>query len=213
VIIAILSQQDQKNMKKIIGVLGWIGSGKGTVGDYLVNQHDFTAMSFAGNLKDATAAIFGWPRDMLEGDTAESRTWREQPDDFWSDRMQREVTPRWVLQYMGTDILRRQFFDDIWMAGLERKILQCSGSVVITDVRFPNEVTMLSNMGAEFIWVRRNPEPSWAHDAISNPTAMSLRSDIHPSEYEWVGARDYKVMWNDSTLPDLYDKIEKVLAS
>ena len=82
-------------MKKIVGVLGWIGSGKGTVGDYLVNHHDFAAMSFAGNLKDATAAIFGWPRNMLEGDTAESRTWREQPDDFWSQKMLRNVRFLW----------------------------------------------------------------------------------------------------------------------
>lgn len=198
-------------MKKIVGVLGWIGSGKGTVGDYLVNHHDFAAMSFAGNLKDATAAIFGWPRNMLEGDTAESRTWREQPDDFWSQKMQREVTPRWVLQHLGTDVMRRQFFDDIWMSGLERKILQSHQSVVVTDVRFPNEVKMLSNMGAEFIWVRRNPEPAWAQDAINNPAIMRERKDIHPSEYEWVGVRDYPVIWNDGTLEDLYNKVSQCL--
>ena len=200
-------------MKKIIGVLGWIGSGKGTVGDYLVNQHDFTSMSFAGNLKDATAAIFGWPRDLLEGDTAQSRTWREQRDDFWSLKMQRDVSPRWVLQHLGTEILRRQFFDDIWMAALERKISQCTGSVVITDVRFPNEVHMLADLGADFIWVRRDPEPSWAQDAIAHPLNMTIRSDVHPSEYEWLGVRDYNVIWNNGTLTDLYDKVEKVLAS
>jgi hypothetical protein len=198
-------------MKKIIGILGWIGSGKGTVGNYLVDQRGFTALSFAGNLKDATAAIFGWPRDMLEGDTVASRAWREQPDDFWSRKMQRQVTPRWVLQHLGTDVLRRQFFDDIWMAGLERKISQCAGSVVITDVRFPNEVQMLADMGANFIWVRRNPEPLWAQDAIADPLSMKIRSDVHASEYEWLGVRDYHVIWNSGTLPDLYKKINQCL--
>ena len=195
--------------QKIIGVLGFIGSGKGTVGDRLVCSHGFTAMSFAGNLKDATAAIFGWPRHLLEGDTAESRIWREQRDDFWSERMQREVTPRWVLQYMGTNILRRQFFDDVWMAGLERKIRQSSGSVVITDVRFPNEVKMLDSMGAKFVWVRRNPEPEWAPKALANPGAMHFRSDVHPSEYEWIGAGDYHEIWNDGSLDDLYLRIDQ----
>lgn len=198
-------------MKKIVGVLGWIGSGKGTVGDYLVDQHGFTAMSFAGNLKDATAAIFGWPRHLLEGDTSESRAWREQPDEFWSERMQREVTPRWVLQYMGTDILRRQFFDGIWMAGLERKIYKSLQSVVITDVRFPNEVKMLQDMGAEFIWVRRNPEPAWAEQALADPQSMAQNPQIHASEWQWIGVADYQVIWNDGSLQDLYRKVQKTL--
>jgi ABC-type oligopeptide transport system ATPase subunit len=57
----------------IIGIVGFAGSGKGTVGDILVNDHDFTKLSFADAVKDATSAIFGWPRHLLEGDTNESR--------------------------------------------------------------------------------------------------------------------------------------------
>lgn len=122
--------------------------------------------------------------------------------------MQREVTPRWVLQHLGTDVLRRQFFDDIWMAGLERKILGSTGPVVITDVRFPNEVKMLGAMGAGFIWVRRNPEPQWASQAITDPSSMRARSDVHPSEYEWIGAGDYQMIWNDGSLDQLYSRID-----
>jgi hypothetical protein len=65
----------------IIGICGLIGSGKGSVGDILVEQ-GFTKVSFADKLKDGVATIFGWNRAMLEGDTDESRNWREQPDDF-----------------------------------------------------------------------------------------------------------------------------------
>ena len=36
----------------IIGICGLIGSGKGTVADILVEQHNFTKISFADKLKD-----------------------------------------------------------------------------------------------------------------------------------------------------------------
>jgi dephospho-CoA kinase len=57
----------------IIGVCGFIGSGKDTVADYLVNFHEFRRESFANTLKDAVAAVFGWDRTMLEGRTKTAR--------------------------------------------------------------------------------------------------------------------------------------------
>lgn len=69
----------------IVGLVGFIGAGKGTVADLLVERHDFFKESFANSLKDACSSIFGWNREMLEGDTPESRAWREQPDKWWSE--------------------------------------------------------------------------------------------------------------------------------
>ena len=68
----------------IVGLLGFIGSGKGTAGDILKDM-GFTPVSFAKGVKDVTAEMFGWPRHLLEGDTQVSREWREQPDKFWSE--------------------------------------------------------------------------------------------------------------------------------
>ena len=53
----------------IIGICGFIGSGKDTIADYLVNLHHFRRESFANTLKDAVAQVFGWDRTMLEGRT------------------------------------------------------------------------------------------------------------------------------------------------
>ena len=50
----------------IIGLVGFIGAGKGTVADLLVERHDFTKESYANSVKDACATIFGWDRAMLE---------------------------------------------------------------------------------------------------------------------------------------------------
>jgi hypothetical protein len=62
----------------IVGLLGFIGSGKGTAGDILKDL-GFTPVSFAKGVKDVTAEMFGWPRHLLEGDTQHSRDWREMP--------------------------------------------------------------------------------------------------------------------------------------
>ena len=51
----------------IVGICGWIGSGKDTIADYLVNVHQFRRDSFASTLKSAVAEVFGWDREMLEG--------------------------------------------------------------------------------------------------------------------------------------------------
>ena len=49
----------------IIGIIGAIGSGKDTIADYLVKNHGFTRLSFAGKVKDVAAIVFGWDRTML----------------------------------------------------------------------------------------------------------------------------------------------------
>ena len=92
----------------IIGICGLIGSGKGTVADILVEQ-GFTKVSFADKLKDGVATIFGWDRALLEGDTDESREWREQTDEFWTEETGRTITPRIVLQEFGTECMREGF--------------------------------------------------------------------------------------------------------
>ena len=80
----------------IIGFVGTIGSGKGTAGEILAQRGFFTE-SFAAPLKDITASLFGWPRHLLEGDTQESREFRESKDPWWSERFGKDITPRYIL--------------------------------------------------------------------------------------------------------------------
>ena len=183
----------------IIGICGLIGSGKGTVADILVDQ-GFTKVSFADKLKDGVSTIFGWDRAMLEGDTDESRQWREQPDDFWCNETQMEVTPRLVLQLFGTDCMRDGFYDGVWVSLLKKTILDNPGNYVVPDVRFENEIEMIRSIGGEVWEVKRNGDPEWL---IEYETTGVEPTTVHPSEWSWIKSKKDEVITNDSTLEDL----------
>ncbi len=191
----------------IIGICGLIGSGKGTVADVLVDQ-GFTKVSFADKLKDGVSTIFGWDRAMLEGDTNESRQWREQRDDFWSAETEMEVTPRLVLQLFGTDCLRNGFHDGVWVSLLKKHMLDNPGNYVIPDVRFRNEQNMIRELGGEIWRVQRGDIPEWYGCAmLDNTTGSDLMEayDVHPSEYKWIDMNNKfdVTLYNEGTIEDL----------
>jgi hypothetical protein len=202
----------------IIGVCGFIGSGKDTVADYLVNFHEFRRESFANTLKDAVAAVFGWDRIMLEGRTKEAREWREQVDPWWAARLDMPtLTPRWVLQYWGTEVCRKSFHDDIWIASLENKLRNSKDNIVISDCRFPNEIASIKNAGGQVIWVKRGELPTWYDLALqhnrgsdrANIELMKLK--IHASETAWVGTKFDAELENNGTIDDLYNSVKNLL--
>jgi hypothetical protein len=197
----------------IIGVCGFIGSGKDTIADYLVNFHEFRRESFASTLKDAVAAVFGWDRTMLEGRTKEAREWREQVDPWWAARLDMPtLTPRWVLQYWGTEVCRKAFHDDIWIASLENKLRNSKDHVVISDCRFPNEISSIKNAGGQIVWVQRGVLPDWYEVAVdanrgSNVAINELKMrKIHASETAWVGTEFDAIIDNNSTIDELYQQ-------
>jgi hypothetical protein len=207
----------------IIGICGFIGSGKDTIADYLVNIHEFRRESFANTLKDAVAAVFGWDRVLLEGRTKEARAWREQVDPWWAKRLNiPDLTPRWVLQYWGTEVLRNHFHDDIWIASVENKLRKTTDDIVISDCRFPNEIKAIKNAGGIVIRVVRGDEPHWfehAKNYMSGSKSMgwalgraALESEgVHASEYSWVGTNFDAVIDNNRTINDLYEQVEKMV--
>ena len=201
----------------IIGLVGFIGSGKDTAADYLVNFHGFRRESFASSLKDAVASVFGWDRMMLEGRTTQSREWREQRDDWWSERLDREITPRWVLQHWGTEVIREGFHNDMWIASLENKIRTSKDSIVITDCRFPNEIQAIQAQGGKIIWVQRGPLPDWYPAAVKANEGQQVFKEnlkilgIHPSETAWAGTNFDAVVDNNETIDDLYSQLKNLV--
>jgi hypothetical protein len=202
----------------IIGICGFIGSGKDTVADFLVNFHEFRRESFASTLKDSVAAVFGWDRTLLEGRTAEAREWREQVDPWWAERLDMPtLTPRWVLQYWGTEVCRRSFHDDIWIASLENKLRNSKDNIVISDCRFPNEIQAIKKAGGQIVWVQRGALPEWYDDAVSANQGhniginnMKLRK-IHASEWAWLGNEFNHVIDNNGTIDELFKQAQSLV--
>jgi hypothetical protein len=210
-------------MSKIIGLVGFIGSGKGTVATTLVNHYNFRQDSFATSLKDACATMFDWPRHLLEGDTKESRDWREIVDPWWSEQLGiANFSPRLALQVIGTDTLRNNFHQDIWFLTLRNRVRKNPDqNVVISDVRFPNEVKFIKEQGGTLVRINRGPAPIWYETALlankGNTIAKDIMtktySDAHFSEWAWVGsAVDYELN-NDSTISDLEVQISNIFKS
>jgi len=207
----------------IIGVCGLIGAGKDTIADYLVNIHQFRRESFANTLKDAWSAVFGWDRELMDGRAIHSRAWREQVDPWWAERLNMpDLTPRWVLQYWGTEVVRRGFHDATWIASLENKLRKTTDDVVISDCRFPNEILAIKQAGGMVIRVHRGPDPEWyllAESVNAGPTniSWSLSKDqlskynIHASETAWVGTEFDAVIDNNSTMDHLFAQINDLV--
>ena len=214
----------------IIGICGLIGSGKGTVADFLVEQRGFTKISFADRLKDGVASVFGWDREMLEGNTDESRAWREKVDPYWSTETGHPITPRLVLQLFGTDCMRNGFYDGVWVSLVKKQLLDNPDKdFVIPDVRFENEAEMIKSIGGKLWRVKRGDDPEWwdiaqkqmrvSADKKKNESIVFINKmqeqypDVHISEWAWCNVEFDAVIENNSSVEFLKNRVLDHLAS
>jgi hypothetical protein len=189
----------------LIGLVGLKNSGKDTVAKTLIYEYSFNRDSFANPLKDAVAAIFGYDRKMLEGNTKASREWREQVDPVWTELLGRSVSPRQILQELGTEVFRDNFNKDIWVNSFIIKRLTMKDSdIVISDVRFKNEMEAIKKLGGKLVRIKRGSDPEYISNAVINKS-IPQDGSVHRSELDWAlnyNLVDY-VIDNDGDLLDL----------
>jgi hypothetical protein len=118
---------------------------------------------------------------MIEGNTEESRKWRESIDEWWSKKLNiPNFTPRWAMQNIGTDLFRNHFNQDIWILALEKRLEELKDkNIVITDCRFENEYNFLKKITNKFLYIERHEPPEWFY-------TKNFPKDLHVSEYEWI---------------------------
>ena len=183
---------------KIIGVTGLKYNGKDTIADHLCKKYGFTRIAFADPLKNACAILFGFTHEQLHGSL------KETPDNYWFG-----LSPRKVLQFVGTDLFRKQmkllhedFGEDFWLLCAKKLVNDIfekdkENRVVISDVRFPNECEMIKKMGGIVIRVNR---PS-----------INTSADLHDSERLIPTLEvDYEIT-NDGSIGDLNRKVDTIL--
>lgn len=175
----------------LVGLTGRARSGKDTVADHLVACFGFRKVSIAEPLKEVCRVVFGWSDDQLHGHAKD----HELPDV--------EATPRQVMQFVGTELFRVRLGErfpalgtNVWVDALAREIDQNPDeSLVVADVRFPNEAQTIRERGGIIIHVDRN----------------CGSSDEHSSEtaHRFI-APDYTV-FNTSSKADLFRMVDRIL--
>jgi hypothetical protein len=124
----------------------------------------------------------------------------------------------------GTEVARRSFHDDIWIASLENKLRKTTDDVVISDCRFPNEIKAIKNAGGIVIRVVRGPEPVWYELAETVNRGPSKNIEwrlsknqletygVHASETGWIGTKFDAVIDNNADgLDNLYRQVKDLV--
>jgi hypothetical protein len=183
----------------IITTLGHRSCGKSTIANYLTENHDFVQLAFADSVKDCVASMFMLDRQLLEGITPSAREWRETKDNYWSSKLGIDITPRKLLQTIGTDLVRN-WNKDLWVFSLERKIttLISQGKlIVVTDTRFNNELEMLKKYNVKTIRIDRKTDVEYTH----------------VSDLEWLNFDyDYQI-YNNSTVEEFYKNFTNLISN
>ena len=187
----------------VLGILGKKRSGKDTAGDYLVKKYNFIKYSFAAPIKEGTKAFFGFTDEQVYGDL------KDVVDEHWG------VTPRKILQIIGTDVF--QYFIPQKIKELEKtgryfwvhRFLPFyrenkDKNIVICDVRFQHEVDAIHKLDGKIIKISRK---------LSNKI-----KDNHSSEKEIDLIKNYDyIIENDRSILVLNNlisnKMETILSA
>ncbi len=180
----------------VIAVAGYAQSGKTTCARYLVGK-GFTEYNFATALKDILARVYHIPL----------------PD--WSDSQVKVtphphlngLTPRRVLQLIGTEGFRNLIDQDTWVNCLARDVMyDCGGGtlgidgptkVVIGDLRFKSELAFLRAHGASVLYVSSN-------------RVVGDKSHQSEAELEFIREDADMLVHNDGTLQELFSCLDKL---
>lgn len=170
----------------LIGLGGLLRSGKDTFADYLVEGHGYVKLNMSEPLHEAMMTL-----DPIVNEGYDHITYSELIGRVGYTEAKKNPEVRRLLQVLGTEIGRKMFGENVWvdLAGKRIDELRAEGKpVVITGLRYPNEIEMIRSRKGRAAWVDRGGKPT---------------SD-HPSENS-VKAADFDfAIDNTGSLNDLY---------
>jgi len=186
----------------IIGVSGYSGCGKDTVGTILQQidrDSHWEIKKWAGKLKQVAELLTGIPVEKFEDQEFKKTNLGKQ----WNDRINNPMSVRDFLQKLGTEGLRDGLHTNTWVNALmaDYKCVPADRAPngwdcdnwIITDTRFPNEAQAIKD--ADGIIIR-----------VTRPGIGPVND--HPSETglnQWNF--DYEIQ-NDGTLENLINSVK-----
>jgi hypothetical protein len=158
--------------RKVVGLVGYAGSGKDAAAKALV-EDGWVRVAFADAVREAALAIN--PSISSVGPVVPRMPLRDLVEIAGWESAKSNPEVRQLLQRLGTEAGRNIHGPDCWVNIARRKIEATDANVVITDVRFPNEVEMVRQMGGKLIAIAR-PGVGPVNDHVSDSGLAMLRS-------------------------------------
>lgn len=167
----------------IVCFAGSKGAGKDEAASVLVKRYDFTRVALADPLRELCSKVFRIPyeqfsdndkkdseldykvtldyshidkiRDIIENewDFVVTPVAREEMEEYYGEEF---TTPRQILQTIGTQLIRNNVRDDIWIVLAFSKMRTIGSKIVITDCRFKNERDAFKKAGALLCLIKRD---------------------------------------------------------
>ena len=173
---------------KVIGFSAPKQSGKTTAGRYLVEKWGYTIHSFATPLKKLCNEYFGLtPEETFGVD-------KETVNPQWG------VSPRQIMQFVGTDMFREKLGELVGMDLASQfwiRQLVLSELSVIDDIRMLNELEYVRDHGGLLVKIKR--------------LRSSSSTECHSTEQELPDDLFDVIIYNDGTLDELYGQLDKLL--
>lgn len=202
-----------EKLPALIGIGGLLQHGKDTVADYLVEKHGWVKMGMSDPLNEALLTLNPWVKIDTHISHPILRMVQFSPGFYAYQEVYavlgyvraKEIPDvRAYLQRLGTEVGRNLLGENTWVNAAERQIEQhtADGSnVILTGVRFPNEVEMIRRQGGELWWVER-------------PSLVNADASATHSSENSVTREDFdRVIFNDGTLIDLYETVDRKISS
>lgn len=178
----------------LVGICGKAGSGKDTIADYLVQKRGFIKISLADPIKRLVKDVF-----VLDDKVVYDRVEREKPLPQWND-----WSVRRLLQFIGTELFRRNIDDAVWVKSLWYRIKDDKkNNYVVADVRFPNEINYFKeNAKDEFVMLKVTRSGYDGSVGIKGHESESYDLQVDPGN----------TISNNETMESLYNEVDVIMS-
>ena len=176
----------------LVGLNGFKGSGKDTVGEYLVREYSFEKLSFAAKLKESAASLFNIPVEYWEDLKNDENVVIEievNKHTTEGEDIVASVTAREFLQRYGTEAHRDVFGQDFWVDHALKGV-DPNKNFVFTDARFENELQRIKSLGGYNVQILR---PELTNE---DSHASEVPPPRHLIDYAIVNGSDFESLYN-----------------